>query len=792
MTRLRVPLLLAAAAVAAAAGAALGVERDATGAYDRPPAVDGFLVAPYLNDPGPDRMRVMFEPASAAIGPTMAVEHRPLGAEQWTRVAAVAEAPPVNDAAPALPVSEPTLAVYLADLTGLASRTVYEYRVITAAGTTPAARFRTWPEPGDGVEQGRFIAISDIQGNHVAEEWFPKVLQGIIDNECGGEPARCVDTLDGIIVPGDLVNRGSDIDDWRDEYFRPGDALFRHLPQLPALGNHDTPMEHYLYYFAPPANGSAGFEEEWYSTDFLDLRLLTLQSNFTGGRLLERYAEQLAFVEAQLRDAEATGKRYVLASVHAPCKSELWLPGESPQVCDFVARMEDWSSRTGQISGHLFGHTHAYARGQSRDVPHLWLNVASAAGNIDDWGDYEMADYDEIEMSWDEYGYVLVEAVTTGTPEIRIQRQTGGDDHGDHPKAFRKQSVRDDIRIGGDNVPPAQPVATLPAATTVPTADVVLHAPFADPDRDALLEAQWQVRPGDGSWSAPTFDEWGSTTRARNVWFREDLNAGTQVDRWRVPYLAEGDHCWRVRFRDEHWAWSPWSEDSCFTVAGTATSAELLTNGGAEDGVAGWEVLEGGLQSVTGLECSPADGAEISTTPLRPLAPSSGSRFFSVGGCGGTVHDRARVVQAVDVSGWAEQIDAGKALGVVEADVRTYSKWDVATVQLRAVDGSGRELDVSTPLVNQTGTWVREPTSLLLPEGTRTLQVVLTGLRQNGSSNDSLVDDVSLRVVTSSLSRSARDLPLGSPGNGMGVIGGKGWEHPRSTAHAHGREMHHH
>lgn len=113
-------------------------------------------------------------------------------------------------------------------------------------------------------------------------------------------------------------------------------------------------------------------------------------------------------------------------------------------------------------------------------------------------------------------------------------------------------------------------------------------------------------------------------------------------------------------------------------------------------------------------------------------------------------------------------------------------------MQLRALDGTGREVDVSTPLVNQTGAWVREPTSLLLPPGTRTLEVVLTGLRQNGSSNDSLVDDVSLRVVTSSQSRSARDLPVCSPGNGMGVIGDKGWEHPRSTARSHGSGSHLH
>jgi hypothetical protein len=747
----------------------------------RPEPVEGFLVAPYLNNPGPHRMTIMFEPETDAIGPTMAVEYRGQGATEWTSVVAAAEQPPVNDAVVvAFPPGGSTLSIYRAELTGLISNTVYEYRVVTGAGTTPTAIFKTWPTPEDGVERGRLIAFSDIQGNHIAEEWFPRVLQAIIDNECDGDLSACVHNIAGLVIPGDLVNRGSDIDDWRDEYFAPGDALFRYLPQIPAMGNHDVPMGNYLYYFAPPSNGSPGFEEEWYSLDFLNLRLLTLQSNFTGARLGERYLHQSTFVAEQLAGADRDGIDYVFASVHAPCKSELWLPGESPQVCEYVRMLEDWSARTGKISGHLYGHTHAYSRGQSRDVSHLWLNVASAAGNIDDWGDYEMADYDEMEMSWDEYGYVRFDFSTTGTPEVAIVRHTGGDDHGNHPDAFTQNAIRDDIVIGGDNDPPLRPEVMSPKnGTTVETADAVLHALFRDTTGGDLLEAHWQVRPEGGTYDAPLFDVWGSETRAHNVWFREDLNAGIQNDHWRVPYLDAGDYCWRTRFRDEHWAWSEWSEDTCFTVAGTTTSDNLLTNGDAEAGTEGWEVLDGGLQAVSGSECSMSDNAEISFTPVRQLVPYKGARFFSVGGCSGTVAARARVSQMLDVSEYAEEIDGGRTLGVLEAAVRTYSKWDVATVQYRALDASGAELDASTPLVNQTGTWVRRPTSALLPPGTRSVEVILSGLRQHGSSNDSFVDDVSFRVVTSPQARGPFTEPIFSPGNGMGVVGGKGWVFPR-------------
>jgi len=63
---------------------------------------------------------------------------------------------------------------------------------------------------------------------------------------------------------------------------------------------------------------------------------------------------------------------------------------------------------------HFFGHTHAYSRGQSRDHDHLWVNVAASGGNIDYWGELSNADSDELIVSQDEYGFVMVE-VTAGS-----------------------------------------------------------------------------------------------------------------------------------------------------------------------------------------------------------------------------------------------------------------------------------------------------------------------------------------------------------------------------------------
>lgn len=732
---------------------------------------DGFLVAPYLQHPGADRITVSFEPTPEAIGPVMVVEHRVLGGDgAWTSVLAVQEERSVlNDEGHG---AGEDLVVFHADLEGLPSDTVHEYRVTTAAGTTGPATFKTWPVELDGVEEGRFLVFSDVQGQNI-DTWFRNVLDDVIDVECGGDVAACVTALDGIIIPGDLVDRGSNIDDWRDEYFAPAADVFAHLPQIPAIGNHDAPIRHYLYYFHPPTNDSPGFQDEWYALDFLNVRLLTMQSTINGARLLERALHQRIFMVSQLTDAATRDDiDYVFMNIHAPCKSELWIPGEMHEVCVLVDLLERYSAQTGAITGHFFGHTHGYSRGQSRDVPHLWLNAASAGGAIDDFGQFEMADYDEFESTWDEYGYVVVQFATTGTPEVRVERRSGGDDvHGTYEDAFKGDKVRDRFVIGGDNTAPAAPVPTAPGPQ-VAGPDVVLEAAFDDPDGDALMEGHWQVIADGGDFATPDLDVWGNDTRAHNLWFRTDLNATSDPTAYRLPYLEAGDYCWRVRFRDARWAWSDFSAPACFSVDGYTEGADLIVNGGAESGgqpsVEGWTVETGRVEAVNGSECQ-VNGDPLEPEFNPPIA-HEGLWFFSIGGCTGDVADSAVVTQVVDVSEHADDIDAGRTVGVLRAALRTYYKWDSPTARFTALDGDGTALFTSPPLSNQDKVWEDAATTLVLPTGTRSVRVMLTGTRQDGTSNDSFVDDVRFNVVTQPEPRSPfTDFGRFSPADGMAL-----------------------
>ena len=86
---------------------------------------------------------------------------------------------------------------------------------------------------------------------------------------------------------------------------------------------------------------------------------------------------------------------FVFAQLHHPHKSELWTPGNTDYTGEVVNLLENFSSNSGKPSIHFFGHTHGYSRGQSKNHSHLMVNVASAGGNLDSWGEYPNNDYDE-------------------------------------------------------------------------------------------------------------------------------------------------------------------------------------------------------------------------------------------------------------------------------------------------------------------------------------------------------------------------------------------------------------
>jgi len=409
------------------------------------------------------------------------------------------------------------------------------------------------------VDAFKMVTFSDSQGN------WPERLEdicdnGIIDKECtDGLPENCPDDVAAILIPGDLVSNGDQVHEWRDEFFMPCRNAFHYIPILPAIGNHDDPIQNYLDYFTLPENGEGVGEEEWYTVDYLNLRLITLNSDRLALAQFPWFANLLAATQGEAHID------FVITQFHHCCQSEVWPPGENIMSCLFVGSLEQFTADSGKPSAHLFGHTHAYSRGQSRDVPHFWVNVATSAGDIDYWGEYAQRDYDQFEVSYDEYGFSVLHFATGDEPSLRMVRRTGGDD--ENAYGYTDETILDDFSVTFLNAQPERPEAVYPRDVQVDQKAVtLLGSPFSDADGDFHLSSHWQVTETPGDYTDPVIDAWGNETRFQNIWGDEDTQAGADIAAYTANLQYDTSYSWRVRYRDEHFAWSEWSEEASFSV----------------------------------------------------------------------------------------------------------------------------------------------------------------------------------------------------------------------------------
>src|SRR5690606_32780382 len=132
-------------------------------------------------------------------------------------------------------------------------------------------------------------------------------------------------------------------------------------------------------------------------------------------------------------------------------------PGESGFTGQVISLMENFTQDCQKPTIHLFGHTHGYSRGQSKYHEHLWINVATAGGAIDYWGQYPNHDYEEFTHSEDEYGFVLLKGQAGPDPEVEIKRYSIGDDN-----ITKNNEVTDSVILKKSEAPPAKPLTVWP------------------------------------------------------------------------------------------------------------------------------------------------------------------------------------------------------------------------------------------------------------------------------------------------------------------------------------------
>jgi hypothetical protein len=666
----------------------------------------GFLVEPYLQSATPQGVWVLWE---SAAGNESTVE--------WGTSSALGQT-----ASGSYIVGGNNSRIHEVNLDGLEPNTRYFYRVHTGEMESETFDFLTPPNPSSEASF-RLVAMSDMQRDSANPDKFREVVEeGVIDffgEQFGGDLSS---ELAMVLVPGDLVVNGWEASSFKDEFFSPAKELLTRVPVYPVLGNHESNTPFYFQYFHLPENGTSGYEEHWWYTDYSNLRVIGLDSN-TGYQI----QAQLNWLNAVLLDACGNDDiDFVFAELHHPHKSELWIAGELDYTGEVIARLETFTEGCGKPSIHFFGHTHGYSRGQSKDHAHLWVNVATAGGRIDHWGEYAQSDYEEFSVSQDEWGFVVVEVEAGDDPQFRLRRVSRGNE-----TVPRDNEVRDDMTVRRDNNPPDTPTGVFPVGAEVnPDCMLFSGSEYSDQDADTHGGTQWQVALTCNDFASPIVDHW---EQHENWYGGVDTQAGNSLEEEEVTELSpETSYCWRVRYRDQGLRWSGWSTPKPFETGVSAGTENLLENSGAESGVDGWVVDYGALESLTDGEC---DG----------ISPYVGSRYFAVGGVCAEGQD-GRAYQRVDLSEYEADIDQGNVNIVTSAYLSDWGGSDHPQIQVVLRDGEGNIVHESEIYGTYSSAWTPIEIVMNAEEGVRFADVVLVGTHYAGTDNDCYFDALSLRL----------------------------------------------
>ena len=613
--------------------------------------------------------------------------------------------------------------IHTVELTNLSPNTRYYYRVVVGNYESYSALhdFITPPDPSSEASF-RIIAMSDMQRDNSNPNKFNEVIHdGVIDYISDEYSDDIAAELAMVLVTGDLVVTGSSYYQWADHFFEPSEDLFSHVPLYPVFGNHEQNTDYFIKYFHLPDNGTPGYEEHWYYTDYSNLRVIGLDSN--GGYQVQA---QLDWLEAVLQDACYNDYiDFVFAQLHHPYKSELWTPGESNYTGDVIQRMESFSDECGKPSIHFFGHTHGYSRGQSQDHNHLWVNVATAGGAIDYWGEWPQADYDEFTVTQDEWGFVVVDLEAGDEPQFVLKRISRG-----NADTYRDNEVRDEVVIRFNNIPPNQPVGLSPSGQVDPDLLILSADDFVDADADAPMAAQWEVYQDCDLSLSPIINKF---VNMENWYFNENTQESVELTQVSVSGLSGNSaYCWKVRYRDTSLGWSDWSEPLSFETGESVYSENMLINPGAEQGTLGWTVSEGYMESLEAYVC---DGIE----------PHSGDYYFIVGALCNTV-DYSEAYQEVDVSEYADCINQDLAYVNYGGYLSDWGGSDYPEMTVAFIDGNGNQISQLEPFGTYNSFWTLFSEEYPIPVGTESIQMILMGTRYAGDDNDSYFDDLFLRI----------------------------------------------
>ena len=240
---------------------------------------------------------------------------------------------------------------------GLEADTQYVYRV--GDGDKHWSEWIEFKTAKSGYAPTQLVYFGDAQ-NEVLQHWSRVIRKAY----------QLAPNASFVIHAGDLINNAHRDVEWA-EWYEAGGFIHRQWTAIPVVGNHefwpvfqDEPRKLSIQWkpqFTLPVEGDLPEElhETVYTTDYQDIRIITLNSN----HLLE---EQTKYLEEQLAGSDAKWNIVV-------CHHSVFSPAEGR---DFKYAREVWKPILDKYNVDLVlnGHDHTYARG------HVPVRTTNATG----------------------------------------------------------------------------------------------------------------------------------------------------------------------------------------------------------------------------------------------------------------------------------------------------------------------------------------------------------------------------------------------------------------------------
>ena len=669
-----------------------------------------IVVNPYLQNLGQENVTIMWETSIDGQGSIF-----------W----GVSPFDLINESSSTTIVGSGTSRIHAAIAQPLVDGTKYYYKVVMANGIeSKMATFKTLELPSED-QNTQFIAISDMQRDGSKPDKFREIVEEGIIPIVYSEIGDSLYDLEAILIPGDLVVTGGNYGQWEDHFFSKADSITPSVPLYPVPGNHEYGaggLPNFKKYFSLPQNGVASIAEECWYKDVSNVRIIGLNSNSGSGD----QNLQLDWLHEVL-DSACNNEYvdFVFAELHHPFKSELWTPGNNGFTGKVIDSLEQFTENCSKASIHFFGHTHAYSRGQSRDHKHLWMNVATAGGAIDNWGEFPNADYPEFVKSQDEYGFVLIDVEAGDDPLFTIKRYGRGDQD-----IIQNNVLRDELTILNNDIAPQTPQNIFPDGDTILPYCIQLKASAFYGIEDVHQASHFQISE-DGSFVGNILAEkWAQSEN-----FYNEVN--TQANDDLTDELFENINAvdtlfWRVRYRNQNLEWSEWSAPTSFFLGGNidTLTTNLVLNGGAENEIQNWV---GDIEALEQSECG-------------SVAPFVGNFDFGVGGICQNESPVGIATQTIDLTSYSDDIETGKISLGFGAYMRNYSGSDIPEIYVELYDNDIL-IETSQVLSNATPTWINITDILAIPSEVDSCIVVLKGTRNAGTDNDSYFDEISAYLL---------------------------------------------